>query len=76
MKHIIESNDLRVCLGSLLFFFETVLSCFKIGVVALVEEEWICTLSTIDYDELIYDPFVEVGKRLAVELKTVDVSLF
>lgn len=44
----------------------------RIGIIALVEEEWICTLSTLDYDEIIYEPFVECGRRLAIELRNND----
>lgn len=35
----------------------------------LVEEEWIDTLSTIDPEDIIFEDFVEVGNRLAAELK-------
>ncbi len=41
----------------------------KIGLVGLVEKEWIATLSTINYDEIIYEDYVSVGKTLAIELK-------
>ncbi|CAF0987732.1 unnamed protein product [Brachionus calyciflorus] len=44
----------------------------KIGVIGLVEQEWMETLSTIDFDEIIYEDFVLVGKRLANELRNVD----
>jgi 5'-nucleotidase len=47
----------------------------KIGLIGLVEQEWIETLSTIGYDDLIYQSFVDTGKRLANELKANDVNL-
>lgn len=46
----------------------------KIGIIGLAEEEWIATLCTIDFDEVIFEPFVDIGKKLAVELKTIEVS--
>jgi 5'-nucleotidase len=45
----------------------------RVGLVGLVEEDWIATLSTIDYDEIIYQDFVHVGRKLAKELKETDV---
>ena len=47
----------------------------KIGLIGLVEREWIETLSTIGYEDVIYESFVTVGSKLAKELKTIDVSL-
>ena len=35
----------------------------------LVEEEWIDTLSTIDPEDIIFEDFVEVGNKLAAELR-------
>ena len=34
-----------------------------------MEEEWIVTLATVDPDDVIYLDLVEVGRRLAQELK-------
>ncbi|RMZ95271.1 trifunctional nucleotide phosphoesterase -like, partial [Brachionus plicatilis] len=42
----------------------------KIGVIGLVEQEWMETLSTIDFDDVIYEDYVTAGRRLAHELKT------
>ena len=47
---------------------------FKIGLVGLVEQEWIETLSALKNDDIIYECFVTAGKRLAHELRTIDVS--
>ncbi|XP_060566797.1 snake venom 5'-nucleotidase-like, partial [Ruditapes philippinarum] len=41
----------------------------KIGLMGLVEEEWIDTLSTIDPEDIIFEDFVEVGNKLAAELR-------
>ncbi|KAL4234758.1 hypothetical protein ACF0H5_006400 [Mactra antiquata] len=41
----------------------------KVGLMGLVEEEWIDTLSTIDPEDIIFEDFVEVGNKLATELK-------
>lgn len=41
----------------------------KIGLIGLVEFEWITTLSSIDSDDIIYESYIDVGKRLCQELK-------
>lgn len=41
----------------------------KIGLIGLVEREWLDTLSTIDASEVTYSDFVEVGNRLAAQLR-------
>ncbi|XP_052229236.1 trifunctional nucleotide phosphoesterase protein YfkN-like isoform X2 [Dreissena polymorpha] len=41
----------------------------KVGLMGLVESEWIDTLSTIDPADIIYEDFVIVGNRLAKELR-------
>lgn len=46
----------------------------RIGLIGLVELEWIETLSALDYDDIIYECFVSAGNRLANELRTIDVS--
>lgn len=75
VSHVIEIGKIRVIHSSLdmqLYSqaFDRLIFVLKIGVIGLVEEEWISTLWTVDCDEIIYEPFVEVGKKLAVQLKT------
>jgi 5'-nucleotidase len=41
----------------------------KVGLVGLVEEEWLETLGAVNVEEMKYMDFVEVGRRLANELK-------
>ena len=41
----------------------------RIGVIGLVEKEWLATLSTIDEDEVLYEDFVTCGRRLAESLR-------
>lgn len=41
----------------------------KIGLVGLVEEEWLATLATLDPDDVEYKDFVTEGRRLARFLK-------
>jgi len=41
----------------------------KIGVVGLIEQDWIETLSTLDPEDVEYIDFVTEGRRLALELK-------
>ena len=43
--------------------------CVEIGLVGLVEEEWIVTLSAVDPDDVRYLDLVEEGRRLAQGLK-------
>ncbi len=44
--------------------------------IGLVEEEWMSTLSTVSYDEVNYESYVNAGKRLALELKNEQVDSF
>lgn len=39
-----------------------------------MEEEWITTLSTINYDDIIYEPFVDTAKKLYNQLKNEQVQ--
>ena len=48
----------------------------RVGIIGLVEEEWMATLSTINYDEIIYESYVDMGKKLADELRTEHVNVF
>jgi 5'-nucleotidase len=41
----------------------------KIGIVGLIEEEWIATLATLDPEDLIYLDFVNEGRRIAQDLR-------
>ena len=41
----------------------------RVGVMGLVEEEWMATLSTINFDEITYESYIDIGKKLATELR-------
>ena len=41
----------------------------KVGIIGLVEQEWMETLSTVNFDDIEYESFVDVGKKLTNELK-------
>lgn len=41
----------------------------KIGLIGLVEREWLDTLSTIDSNEVTYSDFIEVGHELSTQLR-------
>lgn len=41
----------------------------KLGILGLVEEDWLATLSTIDNEDVIYEDFVSEGRKLAKYLK-------
>lgn len=41
----------------------------RIGLVGLVEQEWLDTLSTINPDEVTFLDFVEAGTKLGAQLK-------
>lgn len=45
-------------------------SGFKFGIIGLIEEEWLSTLSTLDSSDVIYQDFVERGQELARWLKS------
>ncbi|KAJ1527198.1 hypothetical protein ONE63_008729 [Megalurothrips usitatus] len=41
----------------------------RIGLMGLVEHEWLDTIATINIEEILYIDFVEAGRRLATQLK-------
>jgi len=41
----------------------------RLGIIGLVEEDWLATLSTIDNEDVIYNDFVSEGRKLAKYLK-------
>ncbi|GLC44357.1 hypothetical protein PLESTB_000478100 [Pleodorina starrii] len=41
----------------------------KVGIVGLVEEEWLETLGAVDTADMDYKDFIQVGRQLAAELK-------
>ena len=75
-KVVIEYNGLKVisydCFRLMKFFF----FCVKIGIIGIVEKEWMETLSTIDFDEIKYEASILAGKRLAQQLKKENVCVF
>mmetsp|Transcript_47718 Transcript_47718/g.139072 ORF Transcript_47718/g.139072 Transcript_47718/m.139072 type:complete len:1627 (-) Transcript_47718:186-5066(-) len=44
----------------------------KIGLVGLVEHEWLVTLATLDPDDVEYEDFCKCGRRLAKHLKSLE----
>lgn len=46
----------------------------KIGIVGLVEKEWIDTLNFATSEDVHFESYVDVGRKLANELKNDDVS--
>ncbi|GLC44409.1 hypothetical protein PLESTB_000472700 [Pleodorina starrii] len=41
----------------------------KVGIVGLVEEEWLETLGAVNVDEMVYKDFIEVGREAARRMK-------
>ncbi len=46
----------------------------KIGMFGLCEKEWASSLAALPFEEIHYEPFVEVAKKLNKELREIDVS--
>lgn len=44
-------------------------SGYKVGVIGLIEYDWVTTLNCLDVDDIIYEDFVECGTRLAHQLR-------
>ncbi|XP_065570879.1 mannosylglucosyl-3-phosphoglycerate phosphatase-like isoform X2 [Artemia franciscana] len=42
----------------------------KIGLIGLVEHEWLDTLSTINPDQVIFSDYIQIAKELSTQLKT------
>lgn len=55
-------------LGDLLGSITVQYDGVKIGILGLVEEEWLTTLATLDPEDIEYRDFVETGRQLAREL--------
>ena len=78
-RTIIDINGLRVSFNNVIIYLLSVIKIklqIKIGIMGLVEEEWITTLSVIDSDDIDYEDFVLAGKRIALELKNENVFFF
>ncbi|KAK3282666.1 hypothetical protein CYMTET_9609 [Cymbomonas tetramitiformis] len=43
---------------------------YKLGIVGLIEEDWLFCCTTIDPNTLLYSDFVDVGRKLAQKLKS------
>ena len=46
----------------------------KVGIFALAEKEWLCSLACVDFDHVLYESYVETSRKIATELRTEDVS--
>ena len=44
--------------------------CTQVGVIGLVESEWLVTLATIEPDDVIYTDYVEAARELVPELQS------
>ncbi len=47
----------------------SVMSFFQIGIIGLIEKEWLQTLASVDENDITYYDYLEVGTRLAAELR-------
>ncbi|KAH0473406.1 MAG: hypothetical protein KVP17_001552 [Porospora cf. gigantea B] len=47
----------------------------RVGIIGLVEKEWLSTLATLGPKDLVYSDFVETGKALCAFLKSKEVTL-
>ncbi len=41
----------------------------------LAEKDWVMSLSAVNFDDVIYEPFIESARKFANELKNNDVCL-
>jgi hypothetical protein len=41
----------------------------KVGLFALAEKEWVCSLSCIDFNDVIYEPYIEFSNKMIEGLK-------
>ena len=57
-------SNISVCMN-----FMTVSFNLQVGLIGLVEQEWIDTLATVDPEDIIFHNFVEAGNQLAAELR-------
>ena len=57
-----------ISLTTFLLLFDNFAS-IQIGIIGLIEEEWLVTLATVDARDVTYYDFIETGTRLAAELR-------
>ena len=41
----------------------------QVGIIGLIEEEWLTTLGAVDTTTMVYQDFVEVGRKFGQEMK-------
>ncbi|KAL8575905.1 hypothetical protein ACOMHN_027303 [Nucella lapillus] len=68
LSNIIDNvNEEPLGKGEIMYMIEQ--NGVKVGLIGMVEEEWISTLSTVDPEDITFIDFVQEGRRLAQLLK-------
>ena len=49
------------------------INAIRIGIFSIAEKDWVCSLSAVNFDDEIYEPYVEFSRNMVKELKEVDV---
>lgn len=45
----------------------------KVGVIALAEKDWVVSLASVNFDDILFESYVETANKLINELKNIDV---
>ena len=72
VTHIISHKGKKVKLFFIEFLINFLINSiiiWQIGLIGLIEEEWLATLATLALDDVTYLDFVSEGKKLAKFLK-------
>lgn len=72
MSNVLDEETRQPMAASLLQHVVTIKN-IRIGFIGLVEKEWIETLSTLEYDDVCYESFIECGVRMAKKLREEEV---
>ena len=49
------------------------ISNIRVGIFSIAEKDWVQSLSAVNFDDLIYEPYVEFSRKMVKELKQNDV---
>jgi 5'-nucleotidase len=48
------------------------LSGVRVGIFSVAEKDWVKSLSAVNFDDVIYEPYVEFSRKIVKELKQQD----
>jgi len=74
LSNVLDSHTYKP-LGGAKETHVVVIKGIKIGLIGIVEKEWVKSLAYINYDEMVYESFIHETAKLAKKLRQQDVGL-